>query len=145
MKTAIFIGKHRVLPPLSIQPNGYGWLLSWFGVYKDPAAALHRIGRFQQWLDFSVVLALCWLAKRILIKTKPILIVSAWTLILLQPFTGLWSRTIYSEQFVSFSASQDFSPSAFFCLDVSTKSLHCSAWHWLEAALASLPFCGRTC
>jgi hypothetical protein len=114
MKTAIFIGKHRVLPPLSIQPNGYGWLLSWFDVYKDPAAALNRIGRFQQWLDFSVVLALCWLAKKILVKTKPILLISAWTLILLQPFTGLWSRTIYSEQFVSFFSFAGFLTLSFF-------------------------------
>lgn len=114
MKTALFIGKHRILPPLSIQPNGYGWLLAWFNVYKDQTAALHRIGRFQQWLDFSVVLALCWLAKKILVKAKPVVLISSWALILLQPFTGIWSRTIYSEQFVSFFSFAGFLTLSFF-------------------------------
>ena len=36
------------------------------------------------------------------------LLVGAWILIILQPFTGIWSRTIYSEQAVSFFSFAGF-------------------------------------
>jgi len=108
MKNAGLIGTHHILPPLSVQPNAYAWLLSWFQVHKDPAAALQRIGRTQQLLDASIVITLCWLAMKLLGRTKPWLLVGAWTLILLQPFTGIWSRTIYSEQTVSFLSFAGF-------------------------------------
>jgi hypothetical protein len=101
LKNASFIGENGILPPLSIQPNAYGWLLSWFHVHEDSASALQRIGRAQQWLDFSVVILLCWLAQAFLGKSSKLLL-PAWILIVLQPFTGIWSRTVYSEQAVTF-------------------------------------------
>jgi len=108
MKNAGLIGTHHILPPLSVQPNAYAWLLSWFQVHKDPAAALQRIGRTQQLLDASIVITLCWLAMKLLGRTKPWLLVGAWTLIVFQPFTGIWSRTIYTEQTVSFLSFAGF-------------------------------------
>lgn len=108
LNNASYIGTHRILPPLAVQPNAYGWLLSWFQVHKDPDGALLRIGRVQQLLDFSIVMTLCWLALQMLGRSKPWLLVGAWTLILLQPFTGIWSRTIYSEQTVSFLSFAGF-------------------------------------
>jgi hypothetical protein len=77
MKSASLIGLHRILPPLSIQPNAYPWLLSWFGVYKDSVLALQRIGRVQQFLDFSIVVALCWLAFKLLAGSRRWLLIGA--------------------------------------------------------------------
>ena len=114
MKSASFIGLHRILPPLSIQPNAYPWLLSWFGVYKDSVLALQRIGRVQQFLDFSIVVALCWLAFKLLAGSRRWLLIGAWILIILQPLTGIWSRTIYSEQFVTFFSFIGFLSFSFF-------------------------------
>jgi hypothetical protein len=108
MKTARFIGLHLNLPPLSIQPHAYAWLLSWFQVHRDSALALQRIGRVQQFLDFSMIVTLCWLAFNFLGRSRPRLLVGAWILIILQPFTGIWSRTIYSEQSVSFFSFAGF-------------------------------------
>lgn len=108
MKTASFIGSHRILPPLSIQPHAYAWLLSWFQVNKDSALSLQRIGRVQQFLDFSIIVTLCWLALNLLGRSRQRLLVGAWILIILQPFTGIWSRTIYSEQAVSFFSFAGF-------------------------------------
>jgi len=114
MKSASFIGLHRILPPLSIQPNAYPWLLSWFQVYKDPVLALQRIGRVQQFLDFSVVITLCWLALKLLGRSRQWLLIGAWILIILQPFTGIWSRIIYSEQPVTFFSFIGFLAFSFF-------------------------------
>lgn len=107
MKNADFIGDHGILPPLSIQPNAYGWLLSWFRVNKDPASALQWIGKTQQFFDFAIVAFLCWLAVRFVGQSNKLLI-PAWIIITLQPFTGLWSRTIYSEQSVTFFSFTGF-------------------------------------
>lgn len=123
MKTAIFIGHHRILPPLSIQPNGYSWLLSWFDVHKDPTGALHRIGRVQQLLDFSIVIALCWLARKVLGKSNLLLLTGAWALILTQPFTGIWSRTIYSEEAVTFLTFAGLLALSFFVFNRQSKAV----------------------
>jgi hypothetical protein len=114
MKSARFIELHRILPPLSVQPNAYPWLLSWFDVYKDSVSALQRIGRVQQFLDFSIVVTLCWLAFKFLAGSRQWLLIGAWILIILQPFTGIWSRTIYSEQVVTFFSFIGFLSFSFF-------------------------------
>ena len=108
MKSASFIGLHHILPPVSIQPNAYPWLLSWFHTYKHPVLALQRIGRVQQFLDFSIVITLCWLALKFLGRSRQWVLIGAWILIILQPFTGIWSRAIYSEQIVSFFSFAGF-------------------------------------
>jgi hypothetical protein len=114
MKSARFIELHRILPPLSVQPNAYPWLLSWFDVSKDSVSALQRIGRVQQFLDFSIVVTLCWLAFKLLAGSRQWLLIGAWILIILQPLTGIWSRTVYSEQIVTFFSFIGFLSFSFF-------------------------------
>jgi hypothetical protein len=133
MKTASFIGSHHNLPPLSIQPHAYAWLLSWFQVHKDSALALQRIGRVQQFLDFSLIVTLCWLALNFLGRSRPRLLVGAWILIILQPFTGIWSRTIYSEQSVSF-----FSFAGFLILSIFLYSRQHKLFNQLGITVAGL-------
>jgi len=133
MKTASFIGSHHILPPLSIQPHAYAWLLSWFQVHKDSALALQRIGRVQQFLDFSMIATLCWLALNVLGRSRQRLLVGAWILIILPPFTGIWSRTIYSEQSVSF-----FSFAGFLVLSIFLFSRQYKLFNQLGIAVSGL-------
>ena len=114
MKSASFIGLHHILPPLSVQPNAYPWLLSWLHVHKDSVLALQRIGRVQQILDFSIVVTLCWLAFKLLTGSRQWLLIGAWILIILQPFTGIRSPVIYSEQLVTFFSFIGFLSFSFF-------------------------------
>jgi hypothetical protein len=133
MKSASYIGSLHILPPLSIQPHAYPWLLSWFQVHKDSALALQRIGRVQQFLDLLTIVTLCWLAFNILGRSRQWLLVGAWILIILQPFTGIWSRIIYAEQVVSF-----FSFAGFLVLSISLFSRERKLMSQLGTAVSGL-------
>ena len=98
---ASYISEKGVLPELEVQPIGYPLALSLL-----PKADKRHIAdfavRIQQAMDMIVVLVLTGVAFLILWTRSQLafLIISA--VILIQPFTGTMSSSLYTEQMVSF-------------------------------------------